>query len=154
MCPRQDLNLHSFRNTHLKRARLPIPPPGHLVEFLFSWNFSVVFFRAQDKTWTCTALRRLPPQSSVSTNSTTWAYYLSKAGAKVLTFFDMDKKKQFFFIHIKPNNCITACTHCHFSHISIQVSRRKTFRMTTKIQKLRSIDTCPPPCIHKIMQGG
>ena len=33
-CPEQDLNLHSFRNTHLKRARLPIPPPGHLVEFL------------------------------------------------------------------------------------------------------------------------
>ena len=32
-CPEQDLNLHSFRNTHLKRARLPIPPPGHLVEF-------------------------------------------------------------------------------------------------------------------------
>ena len=30
-CPEQDLNLHSFRNTHLKRARLPIPPPGHLV---------------------------------------------------------------------------------------------------------------------------
>ena len=30
-CPEQDLNLHSFRNTHLKRARLPIPPPG-LVE--------------------------------------------------------------------------------------------------------------------------
>ena len=27
-CPEQDLNLHSFRNTHLKRARLPIPPPG------------------------------------------------------------------------------------------------------------------------------
>ncbi len=55
-CPEQDLNLHSFRNTHLKRARLPIPPPGHLVEFL-SWNLVVKksnlrcsFFCAQDKT--------------------------------------------------------------------------------------------------------
>ena len=35
-CPEQDLNLHSFRNTHLKRARLPIPPPGHLVAFHLS----------------------------------------------------------------------------------------------------------------------
>src|SRR5574344_130802 len=32
-CPEQDLNLHSLRNTHLKRARLPIPPPGLLVAF-------------------------------------------------------------------------------------------------------------------------
>ena len=28
---------------------------------------------AQDKTWTCTPVTALPPQSSVSTNSTTWA---------------------------------------------------------------------------------
>ena len=27
-CPEQDLNLHSFRNTVLSRARLPIPPSG------------------------------------------------------------------------------------------------------------------------------
>ena len=29
LCPEQDSNLHAFRHTHLKRARLPIPPPGH-----------------------------------------------------------------------------------------------------------------------------
>ena len=29
-CPEQDLNLHSSRNTHLKRTRLPIPPSGLL----------------------------------------------------------------------------------------------------------------------------
>ena len=29
MCPEQDSNLHASRHTHLKRARLPIPPPGH-----------------------------------------------------------------------------------------------------------------------------
>ncbi len=27
-CPEQDLNLHTFRYTHLKRTRLPIPPSG------------------------------------------------------------------------------------------------------------------------------
>ena len=29
-CPEQDSNLHASRHTHLKRARLPIPPPGQL----------------------------------------------------------------------------------------------------------------------------
>ena len=33
LCPGQDLNLHSLRNTHLKRTRLPIPPPGHSLFF-------------------------------------------------------------------------------------------------------------------------
>ncbi len=28
MCPEQDSNLHVVKHTHLKRARLPIPPPG------------------------------------------------------------------------------------------------------------------------------
>ncbi len=28
LCPEQDSNLHTSRHTHLKRARLPIPPPG------------------------------------------------------------------------------------------------------------------------------
>ena len=27
-CPGQESNLHASRHTHLKRARLPIPPPG------------------------------------------------------------------------------------------------------------------------------
>ena len=29
LCPRKDSNLHASRHTHLKRARLPIPPLGH-----------------------------------------------------------------------------------------------------------------------------
>ena len=55
-CPEQDLNLHSFRNTHLKRARLPIPPPGHLVEFPLlelggkKKQPTLLLFCAQDKT--------------------------------------------------------------------------------------------------------
>ena len=30
LCPEQDSNLHVVKHTHLKRARLPIPPPGHV----------------------------------------------------------------------------------------------------------------------------
>ena len=29
-CPRQDSNLHVVKHSHLKRARLPIPPLGQL----------------------------------------------------------------------------------------------------------------------------
>ena len=32
-CPEQDSNLHASRHTHLKRARLPIPPPGQRLLF-------------------------------------------------------------------------------------------------------------------------
>ena len=28
LCPEQDSNLHTSRHAHLKRTRLPIPPPG------------------------------------------------------------------------------------------------------------------------------
>ena len=33
-CPKQDSNLHASRHTHLKRARLPIPPLGHTSSFV------------------------------------------------------------------------------------------------------------------------
>ena len=29
LCPGKDLNLHTFRHTHLKRTCIPISPPGH-----------------------------------------------------------------------------------------------------------------------------
>ena len=32
-CPGQESNLHALRHTHLKRARLPIPPPGRYRSF-------------------------------------------------------------------------------------------------------------------------
>jgi len=32
LCPGEDLNLHPVKDTPLKRARLPIPPPG-LVDY-------------------------------------------------------------------------------------------------------------------------
>ena len=38
-CPRQDSNLHVVKHTHLKRARLPIPPLGHKkILFLFGYS--------------------------------------------------------------------------------------------------------------------
>ena len=30
LCPRKDSNLHASQHTHLKRARLPIPPLGQV----------------------------------------------------------------------------------------------------------------------------
>ena len=56
-------------------------------------------FGAQDKTRTCTSLRSLPPQSSVSTNFTTWA--LRFADAKVVTIFD---SANFFATFFNKNN--------------------------------------------------
>ena len=34
VCPGQESNLHASRHTHLKRARLPIPPPGHFLPYM------------------------------------------------------------------------------------------------------------------------
>ena len=39
MCPEQDSNLHVVKHTHLKRARLPIPPPGQLKDLLSFYLF-------------------------------------------------------------------------------------------------------------------
>gem|GEM_PF-5219268 len=38
-CPEQDSNLHTSRHTHLKRARLPIPPPGLKEETFLQCSF-------------------------------------------------------------------------------------------------------------------
>src|SRR5690606_18359783 len=51
---------HVLRHTPLKRACLPISPLRQI-------------FCAQDWTRTSTPVKALPPQSSVSTNFTTWA---------------------------------------------------------------------------------
>ena len=53
-CPGQESNLHALRHTHLKRARLPIPPPGHQLSGakvdIFCDNAKYIhFFCASDK---------------------------------------------------------------------------------------------------------
>ena len=63
------------------------------------------FFGAQDKSRTCTGVLPLPPQSSVSTNSTTWALLRRQK----YTFFDTANqffKKKYFFqkiiVYLQP----------------------------------------------------
>ena len=46
LCPEQDSNLHASRHTHLKRARLPIPPPGHC---LFRMYTSELILNVKDQ---------------------------------------------------------------------------------------------------------
>ena len=43
-CPGRDSNPHTSRHTHLKRARLPIPPPGH---FGLATAKVILFFNTQ-----------------------------------------------------------------------------------------------------------
>ena len=98
LCPRQDSNLHVEKHTHLKRARLPIPPLGlkfrntEVEYFLFerktglgpatptlarlcstNWAISACSFSRseEEETRTPTTQLSLPPQSSASTNSAT-----------------------------------------------------------------------------------
>ena len=54
---------HRNRHYPLKVARLPISPSAQKIEG----------FCAQNRTRTCTALRPLVPETSVSTNFTIWA---------------------------------------------------------------------------------
>ena len=79
------------------RASGRVPTLG---TFVVKKNNTKVVFCAQDKTWTCTALRRLPPQSSVSTNSTTWAKGVAfsyESGCKSTNFFRHSQKNLHFF---------------------------------------------------------
>ena len=98
LCPRQDSNLHVVKHTHLKRARLPIPPLGLKMktdtEYINQlsgkrdsdprpqpWQgcalptelFPLISFprSEEEETRTPTTQLSLPPQSSASTNSAT-----------------------------------------------------------------------------------
>lgn len=49
-CPGQESNLHALRHTHLKRARLPIPPPGHCYRCLPELRCAKVILFSQSAT--------------------------------------------------------------------------------------------------------
>ena len=90
MFPEQDSNLHASRHTHLKRARLPIPPPGHKT---FQENnlcsFPVVSIRrAENGTRT-----RDPNLGKVV------LYQLSYFRIKRLQFFNCGCKSNIFFLN-------------------------------------------------------
>jgi hypothetical protein len=55
---------------------------------------------AQDKTRTCTSLRSLPPQSSVSTNFTTWACFFLSIERTNIDFQMWGKGKKSFYSHV------------------------------------------------------
>ena len=99
LCPEQDSNLHTSRHAHLKRTRLPIPPSGQKK-------------RAENETRT-----RDPDLGKVVLYQLSYFRILfkplyqvkdrcfSKAGAKVLLFFDMTK----FFCKKMKKKCIFLC---------------------------------------------
>jgi hypothetical protein len=98
MCRRGDSNPHSLRHTPLKRACLPISPLRQVsvriqgAPVRLDWSF---VFGAQDWTRTSTPVKALPPQSSVSTNFTTWAFpspYEVRRATKVRSFSALSKK--------------------------------------------------------------
>ncbi len=62
---------HRNRHYPLKVACLPISPSAH-------WGIMRENFCAQNRTRTCTALRPLVPETSVSTNFTIWAIVLAQ----------------------------------------------------------------------------
>ena len=120
-CPEQDSNLHASRHTHLKRARLPIPPPGpiHLllerrafIHFiLLLYLFFRVFYRGYSD-WRCyssikrerkTELESATPTLArlCSTNWATSAYVfclsLSIDGRKDRAVFQTSKRSAIIF---------------------------------------------------------
>ena len=96
------MNLHSFRNTHLKRARLPIPPPGHLVEFA---PFSVPRTRLElappygDYPLKVACLP-IPPPGQKGT-------FICESGCKSTNFFRHGQKKNSFFLPLNIQTSVS-----------------------------------------------
>ncbi len=98
MCPEQDSNLHVVKHTHLKRARLPIPPPGQYNRKIFP---SVIYSECasgkrdsdpRPRPWQGRALpTELFPLIPFSEE------HFSKCGAKIRLFFETHKIFRTFF---------------------------------------------------------
>ena len=105
-CPEQDSNLHASRHTHLKRARLPIPPPGHIHQAIPDDSF-LFNKRAENGTRTrdpnlgkvvlyqLSYFRKFP--SIFDLNSAFWKEHFSKCGAKVMLFLKLTNFLGVFF---------------------------------------------------------
>ena len=82
-CPRWASNPHSLRNTILSRARIPIPPLGHLKNILH-------IFILQSKT----NARMLAPSLCLDKNQRFW--FLSTRAFSIFTPFSLTEKNLFF----------------------------------------------------------
>ena len=123
MCPEQDSNLHAVKHTHLKRARLPIPPPGpiHLllerrafIHFiLLLYLFFRVFYRGYSD-WRCYSSIKKSGRRNSNPRPQPWQgcalptelfpqlvlpRHFSKCAAKVLCFFETTNYFLTFFVY-------------------------------------------------------
>ena len=95
-CPEQDSNLHTSRHAHLKRTRLPIPPSG-LTLIRAKKKSGKRDSNSRPQPWQgCALPTELFPQSFLRYKKD-HSLSLSKAGAKVLLFFDIRKFFSIFF---------------------------------------------------------
>ena len=96
MCPEQDSNLHAVKHTHLKRARLPIPPPGQ----------QLVLFRMLSGKRDSNS--RPQPWQGCALPTELFPHYLYKRGispnafAKVISFSDVANFSLSFFLRSPP----------------------------------------------------
>ena len=120
LCPRQDSNLHVVKHTHLKRARLPIPPLGLKMKTDIEYTnqlsgkrdsdprpqpwqgctlptelFPLISFprSEEEETRTPTTQLSLPPQSSASTNSATSPFSKTPYSKQNFTLFQNVERK-------------------------------------------------------------
>ena len=96
LCPEQDSNLHTSRHAHLKRTRLPIPPSGQKKR---AENET----RTRDPNLGKVVLYQLSYFRNLFFNYLLKEHrFFSKAGAKVLLFFELTK----FFRKKMQKSCI------------------------------------------------
>ena len=100
--PRTGLEPARYKHTHLKRARLPIPPPGHLKNYLLCLFRMLSGKRDSDprpRPWQGRALPtelfpHYPNARSISLN----------AVAKVMFFFDITNFLKVFLMYMSLKN--------------------------------------------------
>ena len=101
-CPEQDSNLHASRHTHLKRARLPIPPPGH---FIHADHFRHVSFLFNKWSGKRDSDPRPQPWQGCALPTELFPHFLSfersiplNADAKVMLFLELTNFLDVFFL--------------------------------------------------------
>ncbi len=114
-CPEQDSNLHTSRHAHLKRTRLPIPPSGQ------KKRSGKRDSNSRPRPWQG---RALPTELFPHAFCCAKEHCFSKAGAKVLLFFEMTKyfvKKMQKKCKLEPTKgCDDQCGEHQNRHLAVQ----------------------------------